>query len=86
MPVAVTVTNPAIPSVNEKFASLVAADFTGGINRLRLGVMDGCEARVSFAPDSPFSFDGDNVLVLAHMVCFVLGCCCGLNQAAFQAQ
>lgn len=65
--VAVALTNLAVATMNQQFTLLIAADLPCGVNCLSLGFMHRCQTGIALASDSPFSFVGNNVLVLAHV-------------------
>jgi hypothetical protein len=68
MSVTVSLTDLAMPAVDEQFRSLVPRDVPGQINCLRLRVMHTRDARIALAPYGPAAVVGYNVLVLAHGV------------------
>jgi len=66
VPVAVTLTNLAVPVVNQQLRLLISRDVTRDVNGLGLCWIDGGEAAVALAPHAPLPVMGNYMLVLSH--------------------
>ena len=63
---AVTLTNLAVPVVDQQLRLLISRDVTRDVNGLGLCWMDGSEATIALAPYAPLPVIGNNMLVLSH--------------------
>jgi len=68
MTVTVAVADSAVAPMYEQFTALILTDYSGGSDGFGLGLMDGSEARVTSASNSPFASGGHYMLIFRHML------------------
>ena len=64
--VAVALTDLTVAAMDQEFSALILADLTGSVDGICLRAVGGGEAGTSCGSHSPFSVNGDNVLVSFH--------------------